>query len=1129
MIEFARDASCKLCPLYEGCQSVCIPTRRWRPLRVFGTPFTGNECGGEFGPPLKHALLIVGEAPGYREDQSGEGFVGPSGTYLDRIYVQGMRLPYLANVYLANAARCRPPKNSNPTVTQLRLCRPYLAADLMRLQAAYDRVTILCVGAVAVKSLLGWSLKKAFGQQGHEITEIGTGKHTHELARPVHVFATYHPGILMPGRDPSKIAYIKRHLALLKTFLQTSELSKIETPDYRVNPPCFDPLPQQVALDIETCGILKGYTQTVFHPAKSAAWDECGPRQVVTVALSWWDSSGEGIESAIFDMSKKSHRLGLHWWLDRLQAAGSEVLCMNTQFDIQYLRAISMFRKVLAPPLRLWDLAVSNYLSEDSRPERSLKDVAPLYGVTRYEPGFKQYDSPQDPELWAYNVQDTHATLKTERLIQEEIARNYPGTAKQSEFTRQWYSDLLWSVIAMSEAGSTFDRAALEKLRDRLERRLNRLTITYQVAYEVPICGEGSQKGLIELFGEAIGVAGLWDHDELVFTFKTRRVSTGEANLGLLLSHLPLTNPLARQLRLLVRFKGAQKLMSSYVRPLLVGRGKHQRDKGPTLVGDRCYPSWFVVPSRFDEGTEGGTNQARITCLWKYTPIYTAEGIRSLEDVVEHGTKGVLSVSKEGDFKFRPAKAVRGGRQMLYGIDLVTRNGRRESAVATAEHRWVRHLDGSWITTAELRPGTALRHVTRSEKTGYPWLEMRWNGKRSSCSLHRAVAELIRPVLPSDHVHHRDGARRNWKLDNLRVMPSLEHRKMHGEKRKRRVSFKCQTCGEVVERRASVHRHKYCSKKCLHSSYGENWRVTGVRPLQVEEVYCLTVPPDETFVLYNGLVSGNCKGPALQTAPEPIKACFSTRFSPGFRIHADYSQLELGVAALLSGDKQFMYDFVHEDIHWRTARLVAEVLGVPDPDAWATRWRKWGGKTQNFRALFRGGAPKFQAVLRSKGIDIRLDDCKQVDAAFRGRYPRLWDWQEEQIETAKTKGYIELALVGQSRRFLGSRRTVDRTYTQTIVNLPVQATAACICESAQIEISQHLCTHNLSSVLVLNCYDALDLECPQCEREIIDRLLNRVMPSPPYYNALCAELGRNLPLTIDVEIVAEKGLPVLAT
>lgn len=907
MIKLHRNPNCDLCPLHEGCHTVCVPTRPWRPLPTPGggpAPFANIPL-----MHMTHALLIVGEAPGYHEDQSGEGFVGPAGTYLDHIYVRGMGLPCLAHVYLANAVRCRPPGNRNPTATQLRLCRPYLVDDLLRLQAHYGTVTILCVGAIAVKSLLGWSLKNAFGQQGHDLREIGTGKHAHDvnmLDTPMRVFSTFHPAVLLPGRDPSKIAYVKRHLALLKSYLQTGSLPTIETPQYAVAllPP--DPLPRQVALDIETYGILKGYNQTVFHPAKSAHWDRTEPRLVVTVALSWWDSSGEGVKSAIFDMGRQDHRVKLHWWLCVLQAEGSELLCMNTQFDIQYLRAIPMFRKVLEPPLCLWDLSISNYLSEDSRPERSLADVSQLYGVTRYAPGFRQYASPTDPDLWAYNVQDAYATLKTERLMRDEIG-GWKGTAKQSDFTRVWYSDLLWSVIHMSEAGSTFDLPRLERLDARLSARLDWLSTVYENDYDVPLCGKGSMKGLIELFGNAVGHAGLWDHDELVFTDKLKRVSTGDANLNLLLNHLPLMNErhclpgikdgrnaravrnhhkhcgrcLRDKLRLLRRFRSTQKLMTSYVRPLLHGRDKDQLDKSPTLIEDRCYPSWFVVPSRFDEGTEGGTNQARITC----------------------------------------------------------------------------------------------------------------------------------------------------------------------------------------------------------------------------------------------------KGPALQTAPGPIKSCFSTRFDPGVRLHADYKQLELGVAALLSGDRQFMHDFEHEDIHWRTARLVAEVLGVSDPDQWATKWRKWGGKTQNFRALYRGGAPRFQAVLRSKGIDIRLDDCEAVDAAFWKRYPRLWDWQEELIETAKTKGYIDLPLIGQSRRFLGSRKTIDSTYIQTIVNLPVQAVAACICESAQIEIVEHLRTRNLSSLLVLNCYDSLDLECPACETDLMMGLLKRVMPTPPYYRALCGELGRDLPLTIDLEIIARKGLP----
>lgn len=881
VVEFNHNPSCELCPLYEGCHSVCIPTRPWRPLALPGSSGEGLEAQSMTSD---HALLVVGEAPGSKEDMANECHIGPAGTYLDHIYIRGMGLQGLADVFLANAVRCRPPQNATPTTTQVRACLPYLVDDIRMLQSIYDKVTILCTGAVASRAVLSLPQKKAFGSQGAEVHSIGTGKSRVELDRPVHVFSTYHPAMLLPGRDPSRVAYVKRHLQLLQDYLQEGTLFTVPQITYDIAPSPPTPFPSIVSLDIETYGILEDHpAQTVFHPRKSKYWDGVAAKdQIISVALSWRDDDGQ-IQSGIFDFSKTAHRGTLLWWLAAIRDSGSELLCMNTQFDVQYLRYCwPQCCRYLRPPMRLWDLAITNYLMEDSRPERSLKNLAPLYGVASYEGGFKRYSSAHDPDLRAYNVQDSSSTLQLEYTIQEDIKSAYPKTAKLSSLTRQWYSDLLWVLIGMSEAGSTFDVPRLEALSAHLTVRLRRIRRLYKSWFEEPIDGEGSQRGLIELFDGVVATWKLQDDPELELTKKTRRISTGEKNRQLLYEHVRPGSVAGHQLRLLGKFRAAQKLMSSYVRPLLMGRGKDQVDKAPTLILDRAHPSWYVVPAAFEgHAGEGGTNQARITC----------------------------------------------------------------------------------------------------------------------------------------------------------------------------------------------------------------------------------------------------KQPALQTAPPEIKRCFSTRFCPGVRLHADYKQLELNIAAILSGDEAFMYDVAHFDIHLRTSRLVGEVLGMSGEglEVWAKEWRQDAGKVQNFRNLYRGGAKTFQATLRTAGLEISLEACYQVDSVFRKRYRRLWEWQEELIDTAKSQGYIELPLLGQSRRFLGSARTVDRTYIQTIVNLPVQAIAACICESAQVKIDSELRQRQLQSIIVLNCYDSLDLECPRQEAELVTGLLQSTMPDPPYYQALQESLKRKLPLKIDIETIAERG------
>ncbi|MFB6184957.1 MAG: uracil-DNA glycosylase family protein [Haloarculaceae archaeon] len=98
--------------------------------------------------PTDAALLFVGEAPGAREDEEGEPFVGRSGDVLD----SGLRDVGLAraDVRITNCVRCRPPDNRDPTAAELTNCRGYLDAEI----AAVDPDVIVTLGKVPSEHLL---------------------------------------------------------------------------------------------------------------------------------------------------------------------------------------------------------------------------------------------------------------------------------------------------------------------------------------------------------------------------------------------------------------------------------------------------------------------------------------------------------------------------------------------------------------------------------------------------------------------------------------------------------------------------------------------------------------------------------------------------------------------------------------------------------------------------------------------------------------------------------------------------------------------------------------------------------------------------------------------------------------
>lgn len=95
-------------------------------------------------------LMLIGEAPGYYEDQKGEPFVGKAGQLLDKIFAS-VGLSRQKDVYICNTIKCRPPENRDPLSEEKEACREYLDAQIEILQ---PRIILLC-GRVAVNSILG--------------------------------------------------------------------------------------------------------------------------------------------------------------------------------------------------------------------------------------------------------------------------------------------------------------------------------------------------------------------------------------------------------------------------------------------------------------------------------------------------------------------------------------------------------------------------------------------------------------------------------------------------------------------------------------------------------------------------------------------------------------------------------------------------------------------------------------------------------------------------------------------------------------------------------------------------------------------------------------------------------------
>src|SRR5574338_1162037 len=75
--------------------------------------------------PVDAEILLIGEAPGYYEDQQGRPFVGAAGQFLEQLLTSiGLKR---TQVFIANVVKCRPPGNRDPLPEELSACSHWMA------------------------------------------------------------------------------------------------------------------------------------------------------------------------------------------------------------------------------------------------------------------------------------------------------------------------------------------------------------------------------------------------------------------------------------------------------------------------------------------------------------------------------------------------------------------------------------------------------------------------------------------------------------------------------------------------------------------------------------------------------------------------------------------------------------------------------------------------------------------------------------------------------------------------------------------------------------------------------------------------------------------------------------------
>ena len=138
---------------------------------------------------INRKIILIGEAPGKNEDETGSPFVGSAGKILDQALIDA-RIER-KEIYITNVVKCRPPNNRVPTDEEIRICtNQYLKKEIDIISPK-----IICIlGATALKSLLG--LKSMTPYHGKIVKRP-----------PLKYFITYHPAATMYNNKLKQIFF----------------------------------------------------------------------------------------------------------------------------------------------------------------------------------------------------------------------------------------------------------------------------------------------------------------------------------------------------------------------------------------------------------------------------------------------------------------------------------------------------------------------------------------------------------------------------------------------------------------------------------------------------------------------------------------------------------------------------------------------------------------------------------------------------------------------------------------------------------------------------------------------------------------------------------------------------------
>lgn len=272
--------------------------------------------------------------------------------------------------------------------------------------------------------------------------------------------------------------------------------------------------------------------------------------------------------------------------------------------------------------------------------------------------------------------------------------------------------------------------------------------------------------------------------------------------------------------------------------------------------------------------------------------------------------------------------------------------------------------------------------------------------------------------------------------------------------------------------------------------------------------------PDDDKV--TGSKKSALRGINLQQVPRDplVRSVFGA--APGWCfIEADYSQIELRIAAEISGESTLKQLYAQNaDVHMAMAMRM-----TGKPASKVTKEERKKAKAVNFGFLYGMGPGKFvETAWDNYGVKVTLEEAQAARAAFFQQFPGLLPWHAKQRRLAHKYHRVQSPL-GRIRHLpdiISREKGVVGEAERQAINSPVQAMASDLCLLSMVLLDRAFRRDGLRAAPIGTVHDAINFECPHDELDRVLPLIKWQMENPP--------LEQLFKYSLDIPIVADIGV-----